>query len=184
MKKISDELKKAIERMPEKEKNKLLLRLVQKDAMLVQQLEFKLLGSESVKDSKKEELLSRIERRRFVDDTPGWLMMNMRELSGDITRYYKVTKDKEGEIELLLALLITGIEKSMPMLKAKQHRAAKFADYVVKKTLLVLGKLSKLHEDYHTEYRKDVDKILRIIYHYEPTKLSAEEMALPKAFEV
>lgn len=181
---ISKELKQAIEEMPDKEKNKLLLRLIKKDWMLVQQLEFKLLGGEAIKDEKKEVILNRIEYYNFFNDTPGWLMMDLRDFSGDVTRYYKITKDKQGEIELLLKLLIDGMEKPKSMLRREHRRASKFAEYVVKKAWTILEKIDKVHEDFHIEFESDVNKLLGLLYEYEPTKIVAEAMALPGEFEV
>ena len=45
--KIPKEVEEAIKEMPEREKDKLLLRLIRKDELLIRKLEYELLGDES-----------------------------------------------------------------------------------------------------------------------------------------
>lgn len=58
--KISSELQRAILTMPEKEKDKLLLRLIAKDAMLIKKLHHQLLEDESDALQQREELIKNI----------------------------------------------------------------------------------------------------------------------------
>ena len=103
---IIPDLKQAITRLPEKEKDKLLLKLVAKDALLVERLEFELIEHGQTVDERRLTIREFIDRTvRLKQDTAGWIMMDMRTISGYISRHLKVTKDKYGEVELGLYML-------------------------------------------------------------------------------
>jgi len=181
--KIEKDLEQAILAMPQKDKDKLLLRLVRKDAALVEQLRFQLMEDEVDMESRLLEVKQYADqffRSSRYADTPGWVMMDMRSVSGEINRYVKTTKDKRGEIELQLYLLNKTFEACHEVLHKKQHRADKFSEYVVKRAQQVLNKLKRLHEDYHFEFEDDVQLMLKNIWAYPPTRTIAEEVGLPK----
>ena len=105
---ISKDLKEAIVMMPQKEKDKTLLRLIAKDEILMLRLEFELLELGETLQSRRDEIRTRILKiAKMKHDTPGWMMMDMRSLSGDIGQHVKITKDKYGDIELNLFMLNT-----------------------------------------------------------------------------
>ncbi|TAE00941.1 MAG: hypothetical protein EAZ97_04405 [Bacteroidetes bacterium] len=186
MAKISDDLKLAILEMPDKEKNKLLLRLIAKDFMLIAQLQHQLLEGEEDMKNKRSELLAHIqkylgtENNNSYSDTPGLLMMEMRDMNGNITRHVKITKDKLGEIELTLCLVNHAFAEHPNMLAQKAKRAENFAEYVVKKADFVLKKLEKIHEDYHIVFEDDTNKMLQFIANYQPCQPFAKSMNLPR----
>lgn len=108
MPKLPKELEKAVLSLPAKEKDKLLIRLIGKNELLIQQLYFQLLEDESDLPHKRAEIKNQILKvSKMYHDTAGWMMMDMRELNGRITNHIKITKDKYGEIELTLFLLNT-----------------------------------------------------------------------------
>ena len=187
--KISDELKKAIRMMPEPEKDKLLLRLVAKDALLVRKLQHQLLEDEVDMEAQREALAEQV-RTYFASDafvqwsyTPGLVMMELRNVSGTITRHVKVTKDKYGEVQLLLLLVNLPFRHQRPMLDKKIRRSDKFARYVVKKAQTALNKLSRLNQDYYIEFEKDVNEMLHHLSSYAPTAQLMEEYELPRQWE-
>ncbi|MEZ4900940.1 MAG: hypothetical protein R2822_03890 [Spirosomataceae bacterium] len=105
---MTNELKQAIVLMPQKEKDKLLLRLIGKDENLMQRLIFELIEQGDTLQIRRDDIKTRILRvAKMTHDTPGWMMMDMRSFSGDISHHLKITKDKYGEIELMLYLLLT-----------------------------------------------------------------------------
>ncbi len=183
--KITDELKKALQAMPEPEKDKLLLKLVAKDPLLVAKLHHQLLEDEADTEAHRAELHQEIAKISKYDfDTPGWLMMALRDYSGAIGRHVKVTKDKHGEVSLTVALVNEAFRGTNPtMLKAEQKRADNFADYVVKKAIFVLTKLKKIHEDYYLEFEDDVNEMLKQLHNYPPTAKLAKEAGLVKRWE-
>ncbi|MEM1134371.1 MAG: hypothetical protein AAGI07_00930 [Bacteroidota bacterium] len=183
MEKLSKELEAAIRAMPEPEKDKILLRLIRKDRLLIKKLQFELLSDEIKMKENREELISSIKHMSKVgySHTPGLLMMDMRDFSGSINEHVKVTKDKYDEVVLNLVLVNEFFKNNYErVLVGKERRADSFARYVCKKADTVLKKLSKMHEDYHLEFEEDVNEMLKLIYQYSPTKTEAEAMNLPK----
>jgi hypothetical protein len=182
MPKIPKHLEKAIVEMPQKEKDKLLLRLIAKDGLLTEKLEHQLLGDENDTLDRRRELKEQITEMATYEhyDTPGWLMMAMREKSGQITRHEKVTKDKFGEVFLLLALINEPFEHQKTMLDKKSRRADNFAEYVVKRAKVILNKANKLHSDYYVEIEDSVNRMLQSIHAYQPCQLYLKEHPLPK----
>lgn len=180
MAKIAKELKEAICQMPEKEKDKILLRLIAKDQMLIARLEHELFGDEAETKALAEEIKEDIDRVMNYDhDTPGWLMMAMRSINGDITRHVKITKDKTGEIELTLYLLSTTFKKQEDFLEEYSYRADKFAVYVCRRTDFILKKIIKLHSDLQFDYKNEVDFILHFLHTSSATKQDASYENIP-----
>ena len=180
--KIPKELQEAIVQMPDKEKNKLLLRLVAKDPLLVEKLQHQLLeGTADVTERRRdiEEKIAQMAEYQHYE-TPGWLMMSMRDRSGDITRHVKVTKDKLGEVQLTLQLVNLTFEKQQKMLRQKSKKAENFAEYVVKKADSVMKKLSKIHPDYFIELEDEVNQMLAYVHGYEPCQFFLRQIEVPK----
>ena len=187
--KIHDELKKAIRMMPESEKDKLLLRLVAKDTLLVRKLQHQLLEDEVDMENQRDDLAQQF-RDHFSSDsfarwsyTPGLVMMELRNFSGAITRHVKVTKDKYGEVQLLLLLVNLPFRHQRKVLEKRIRRSEKFAVYVVKKAQIILKKLAALNEDYYIEFEKDVNEMLRHLSDYSPTAQLMDEHKLPRKWE-
>lgn len=184
MAKIAKELKEAICQMPQKEKDKILLRLIAKDQMLIARLEHELFGDENETKSLAEEIKEDIDRMTsFNHGTPGWLMMAMRSENGAITRHVKITKDKIGEIELTLYLLSQTFKKQEKFLKEYAYRADKFGGYVCKRMDFALKKLIKLHPDLQFDYKNEVEFILNFLHTSPATKDDAFSENIPKDWE-
>ena len=173
MAKIEKALTQAIIEMPEKEKDKLLLRLIAKDSNLLNQLQFKLLEGERATQERKEEVKDYIRRKAEYYPayyySPGYLMMEMRDCSGAINEYRSVTKDKVGEIELQLDMLISLLEPNMKkLLSAPPRKVVKFLPYVVKRAGKIIDLLEKLHEDYHIEFAENLTRLGELIKQLDP----------------
>lgn len=187
--KISDELKKAIKNLPETEKDKLLLRLVAKDKMLVAQLNHQLLEDEVDAEDQREALVLHIQEHFSSEyfgewnHTPGLVMMEQRSFSGAISRHLRITKDKYGEIQLLLLLMNMPFRTQSKILYNNQHRADKFAPYVCKKAQDIFKKLDKIDRDYYVEFEKDVNEMLEHLHNYPPTKQLMKAYQLPNHWE-
>ncbi|MCU0354340.1 MAG: hypothetical protein MUD08_11485 [Cytophagales bacterium] len=186
MPKIAKHLEKAIVEMPQKEKDKLLLRLIAKDELLVEKLEHQLLGDANDTLDRRNELLEYVREMAAYPhyDTPGWLMMAMRDCSGRITRHEKVTKDKMGEVLLSLALVNEPFRKQKKLLDKKANRAENFAEYVVKKAKTVMGKVAKIHPDYYVELEDEVNAMLGFIHGYPPCYGFLAVNPLPKSWQI
>lgn len=187
--KISEELKKAIKNLPEPEKDKLLLRLIAKDCMLIAKLTHQLLEDEVDAEAQRE-ALSRQMQAHFASEgfeawnhTPGLVMMEQRSFSGAISRHVKITKDKYGEIQLTLLLVNMPFRAQSKILYDNQHRADKFASYVCKKAQDIFKKLAKIDRDYYVEFEKDVNEMLEHLRHYPPTQSLMAEYQLTFRWE-
>jgi len=106
--KFEQDFKNAISQLPSVEKDKLILRLLKYDLTLANRLQFVLLSKKNVAERRAEmEIIvkSNVEKMTNYFHSPGYLMMDMRYLSGEITTHVKTTKDKFGEISLNLLML-------------------------------------------------------------------------------
>ncbi|WP_338768946.1 hypothetical protein WAF17_08830 [Bernardetia sp. ABR2-2B] len=184
MAKIAKELKEAICQMPQKEKDKILLRLIAKDELLIARLEHELFGDENETKALAEEIKEEVDTMAsYNHGTPGWLMMAMRTENGAITRHVKITKDKKGEIELTLYLLSQTFKKQESFLKKYAYRADKFGAYVCKRMDFALKKLIKLHPDLQFDYKNEVEFILTFLHTNLATKGDAVIQDIPKDWE-
>ncbi|NIJ56052.1 hypothetical protein [Dyadobacter arcticus] len=180
---LPDLLKKAIVQMPVKEKDKLLLRLITRDKTLADRLQFELIEESSTIPERREDLMANIVRTStFNQNTPGWILMDMRNLSGDIAYHVKVTKDKIGGLELNLFLLNTFMDKYPNILKTYSSRADTCALYIAKKAHVILNGLEKLDEDYRVDYIKDTNRMLVSVYTL-CSKVYARQLDLPQQID-
>ena len=176
---LEPDLKKAIVHMPGVEKDKLLLRLIAKDATLTEKLQFELVERGQTIDERRELIRDFIRRTATLKaDSPGWLMMDMRTVSGYISRHLKVTKDKYGEVELMLYMLNTFYDHNAHLIQKYNSRSDKCAEYIAKRTDQVLKKAVKLDPDYHIEFSSEINKLLRWVYGNAPAHY-ARHMGLP-----
>jgi hypothetical protein len=182
MPKIPKELEQAIVSLPAKEKDKLLLKLIAKNELLIGQLHYQLLEDESDLKHKREEIKSTILRvSKMYHDTPGWMMMDMRDLNGRITTHVKITKDKYGEVELTLCLLNSFFDNQLPHLQTYSGKTETISLYIAKRTEFILNKLPKLHEDYYVEFDADINKLLNRVHAFCPAYY-ARQLNLPKTW--
>jgi hypothetical protein len=185
MVKIDDTLKKAICRMPVAEKDKLLLRLVAKEELLVKKLEFELLEKGETTDERQADIQRTIEKalirsQKDFNMTPGYLLMDLRSCNAMITEHVKITKDKFGEVTLTIFMLRRALEIHAGMLsKAPARRFDTLAPYVAKRIHTILAKAEKLHEDLHLEFRRDLNTLLSLVYAIPPLAASAKFAGVP-----
>ncbi|CAH0996033.1 hypothetical protein EMA8858_02163 [Emticicia aquatica] len=183
MPKLPKELEKAVLSLPSKDKDKLLIKLIGKSELLIQQLHFQLLEDESDLKIKREEIRNSILRiSKMYHDTPGWMMMDMRELNGRITHHVKVTKDKYGEVELTLYLLNSFFQNQLTHLEYYSGKTDSIALYIAKRTEFILNKLPKLHPDYYVEFERDINKLLENVHNYCPS-FYAKQLMIAKNWE-
>lgn len=180
---LTDALKKAIIQMPVKEKDKLLLRLIAKDQTLSDRLHFELIEDSATISERREEITNRIIRiSKFNQNTPGWILMDMRNLSGDISYHVKVTKDKMGAIELNIFLMNTFMSTYPHILKTYSSKADTCALYLAKKAQTILNGLNKLDEDYRVDFVKDTNQMLKHVYNL-CSKMYAKQLGVPEEWE-
>lgn len=164
-----------------KEKDKLLFRLIAKDEALVERLKFELLEDGSTKEEQREEIYEMITdgfgKYRYY--SPGYLLLVLRSLSGDINRHVKTTKDRYGEVQLNLLML----NKSLGLFgdkirKADYHKSRTLNNYVVKRTIKLVRLLRKMHEDYLLDFQEDIRGLGQNIDEQPLMKNLADELEL------
>jgi prenyltransferase beta subunit len=96
--------------------------------------------------------------------SPGWIMMDMRSLSGDIAYHIKITKDKYGEVELYLYLLNEFFEQHSQQLETYNSKSDKCSFYMAKKVQTLLNKLTKLDEEYYIDFEKNMAALLAYVH--------------------
>lgn len=177
---LDSDLKKAIVRLSGVEKDKLLLRLIAKDAVLTERLQFELVERGQTIDERRDLIRQYIDRTaNHKLDSAGWVMMEMRTVSGYISRHVKVTKDTYGEVELGLSMLNTFYERHAHLLAKYNSRSDKAAQYIAKRTDQILKKAHKLDPDYHIEFADDINKLLSWVHYAAPAHY-ARQLGLPK----
>lgn len=166
--KLSDELKLALKNLPGKEKDKLLFRLLPKDKKLVHQLEFKLLEHEETTEARRDEVRQYIINScsNYPEDyhSPMYLTWNLKDNSGKINYHVAVTKDKIGEIELNLLMLIENLGRNIERLQIEDKwQIRKLAEYVTTRIKKLHSLIAKLHEDYLLEFEDQINELREII---------------------
>lgn len=157
------EFKEAISHLSSKEKDKLILRLLKKDLMLAKRLHFELVSSITV-DEKREQMENRIiEKAKLMDDTfysVGYLNMDVRYLSGEITEHTKISGDKFGEVSLNILMLSEVLKhNNKNILKATPAKAQKFCVAVVARVFKIMLLIKKLNPDFMLEFEEPLQKL-------------------------
>ncbi|HPI30311.1 MAG TPA: hypothetical protein PLS26_07260 [Bacteroidales bacterium] len=161
------EFKKALQLLPGDVKDKLILRLLKNDLHLANQLRFKLVDTDSV-ENKREQVKTRVIKciqlatERYY--SAGYLLMDVREISGEINEHVSITKDKLGEISLNCLMLRHLLEQNNERITAeKQGKAYTLCIYIVARVYKILMLIQKQHEDLHLEFREDIEAIGKLI---------------------
>jgi hypothetical protein len=160
---LDEELKEALKQLPEKEKDKLIFRLLKHDLVLMERLRFEL-----IPDCGIEELRERLKQKtdKFFKifytnpDRPIGgedLYYYMRDMSGRINHHLNVTKDKYGEIELNIYLLHAALKAfQFNELDRLKYGNYKFCQYTINKSMRVLLLLLKLNADLRVDFREEL----------------------------
>ena len=165
--KFSQEFKEAVLHLSEKEKDKLLIRLLKKDQNLVNRLYFELIDDKTVDDHRLT-MENRVEERaKEITNSAkslNHLKMLTRYLSGEISEHVRITKDKFGEVSLNLLMLNLLLQHNKKLYKKSSARQAyKFNLYVIQRTFRSLILISKMHEDLYMEFEDDLNQLGNLI---------------------
>jgi hypothetical protein len=165
------ELKKAVLNLPLKEKDKLLLRLISKDKMLIKQLHFQLLEDESDLEQRIETLRKHLQQlfdigESQVNNAPGMsnfvgLSKLVKQASGMVNEHEKITKDKLSEVEFRIYILKRAIMMYPSLFGSSYQSAAhKLQKYIAGRIKHAVSKYEKIHEDHQFDYRDHFQEIL------------------------
>lgn len=161
------EFKEALSNLPPKEKDKLVLRLLRKDFVLAQKLFFELVETKTVEEKRTEIESSVIKQVNILTNSfysPGYMHMDLRMISGEISHHVKVTKDKFGEVSLNLLMLTEALTKNNLRLQtASYEKAYKCSIYIVARVFKLLVLIDKLHEDHFIDFQDDISSLGELI---------------------
>ncbi|CAN0585045.1 unnamed protein product, partial [Ectocarpus sp. 12 AP-2014] len=164
---FSKEFKEALSELPSKEKDKLLFRLLKKDLKLANRLSFELLDNRTVDERRsivEERLIKSVKNHAERFYSPGYFMMDLRYLSGDINEHVSITKDKFGEVSLNLTMLNTALELCNPKIEAAGlKKSQKLCIYILARTFKLLLLIDKMHDDYQLDFKDQVKELGRLI---------------------
>ncbi len=157
------EFKKALQELPDKEKDKLIFRLLRRDMDLAEKLHFELVDTDSIEDKRRnmETVISK-DIKRFSENyhSLDYIALEMRRISGKISHHVKITKDKFGEISLNLQMLNEVIDQnSFSLSHSKPQKSIKFYNYVIVRGFKILLLINLLHEDFLLDFKDDLKKL-------------------------
>ncbi|MFD2785252.1 hypothetical protein [Hymenobacter rubripertinctus] len=176
---LSPDLRKALLNLPQKEKDQLLARLVAQDAVLTEQLAFRLLEGEDGLELRRERLRQQVDDPvRGFHQTPNDLLHILRQLQQRLNYHAKITGDVPGEIELTLRLLRNVLHHQPGATRRLHGPTQPLLQHLVRRTQEVLGAIGKRHEDYQVEYAPAVNELLALLYASAAAPL-ARELGIP-----
>lgn len=163
------QFKKALQMLPDAEKDKLILRLLRLNVKLANKLRFELVDTDTVED-KREQMQEKITKSMHNISpsyhSAGLLLMEVRSISGEITEHVNITKDKFGEISLNCLMLRLLLKLYNEHIAAETYsKAYTLCIYVVARIFKILMLIQKQHEDLHMEFRDDIVNIGRYVAH-------------------
>lgn len=157
------EFKRTLQELPEKEKDKLILRLLRRDLDLAEKLYFELVDTDSIEDKRRiMEINISKQIHRFSENfhSLDYISIEMRNISGKISHHVKITKDKFGEISLNLQMLNEVIEQNdFSLMHSKPQKSNKFYNYVIVRTFKILLLIQALHEDFLLDFKEDLNRL-------------------------
>ena len=175
------ELKEAIIELSQKEKDKLLIRLINKDQMLIKQMHYKLLENDDDLRTRTAELNDRIiesfkileKQIARANDIKKYDVMNVhiRQLSGMVNEHASITKDKVSELELRLEIIYQCFYNfsTLYFLDYPNKSADKHFDYITARINSILAIYDKLHPDLQFDNK---EKLLFILESASNTSIS------------
>ena len=177
---LSPELRRALLQLPEREKDQLLTRLVAQDAVLTEQLAFRLLEGPEALETRRAALRTQVDDPvRGFHPTPNDLLVILRQLQARLAYHAKITGDVFGEIELSWRLL-RNVFQHQPATTARLHGPTQpLLQHLAKRTQEALKLTTKLHEDYHVELAETANAVLAALWQSGAAPL-ARELGLPQ----
>ena len=177
----SIDFKKVIKQLSDKEKEAIILKAVRRDAELYELLSYELLPEVTLEQVVAEtsgrihELMFNPTGRIFSKG----IQRSLRKSVKEIARFKRITKDVKGEADLHLYLLHLIFENFSAQFDSPYKSFFVTTARLVLRTMQLIQK--KLHEDYHLEYKPELDQMLAQLHSRSKSKNLS--FALPAAFE-
>ncbi|MCF6280577.1 MAG: hypothetical protein L3J14_09565 [Flavobacteriaceae bacterium] len=158
---FSKEFEEAISHLPATEKDKLILRLLKKDLILANRLQFELVDNGNVEERRiviEKHIVTNVKRMAERFYKISYLNMDVRYLSGDITEHVKITKDKYGDASLNLLLLVEVLRQNKGnILTARPPvKLRKFNTAIIARVFKVLLLINKMDDDLLLDFKEDL----------------------------
>ncbi len=183
---LTDEQKAMVRALAPKEKDKLLLRLIAKDALLLEQLTFTHLEDGASTDDRAGDFRT-IYKNRLGGWTgrisPGELMMQLRYCSGDLSRHVRVTKDKLGEVQLAVEMIHFALDDNTKAMRQRYRNAGrweKLALWIAKRLKTIIAKADKLHPDLWLDFEGQLNEVLLMVHDTPELNRAAEAQGVPR----
>jgi len=175
----SASFKKAIKQLSDREKEALLLKAVRRDAELYDMFSYEL-GEVTLEDlqERSQDLIHELLLNATGRSLTKALAKALRKAIKEIARFKKVTKDQKGEIELHLYTLGIIFGNYTGQFDSYYRVFYTSTARLLLKTIQLIRK--NLHEDYHLEYKADLDSYLEQIRN----RNKPLPVELPKEFEI
>ncbi len=169
------ELKNAILDLPTKEKDKLLLRLINKDQTLVEHLHFQLLEDENDLIDRTNIIYEKIDNQFKnyhhlinqinITRSHRQLLLCLKSLSGLINYHVQITKDKVTEFELRKYIIQESFTRYPYLFKenTQGENAEKLYQYQLGRLKLIGTLFEKFHEDLQADYQNKIEEICTFI---------------------
>lgn len=169
--------------MPLKEKDKLLLRLVAKDKLLIDQLQFKLVEEGLSTEIRRQIVQDKLDAiyRQNINNTKV-LFAEIREASSAITWHVKVTKDKYGEVDLLLNLLFDPFDMKPHMFSDYKYSDDRFCQFLAKRAKALCTKYDALDEEFKLDFATKLNKLVNHL-HNSSASYFAKSYEIPKEID-
>ena len=165
---FSKEFKKAIQELPNSEKDKLIFRLLKRDLDLANRLYFELVDVETVEDKRAAFEIEMLRKINYFSErfySVGYLLQDTRFLSGDITNHVKITKDKFGEISLNLKMLNHLLTINNKRIETVTYsKAYTLCIYVIARAFKILLLIKAIDEDYFLDFKENLSTLGKLIY--------------------
>ena len=177
---ISPAFRQTVKKLSDKEKEAIILKAARRDAELYDILSFELLEEVTLEDvyeqsaDKINELLMTASGRSLSKA----LTKALRKAIKEIARFKRITKDPKTEVELHLYTLRLIFSNFTGQFDSYYKAFFTATARLVLRTMQLIRK--NLHEDYHLEYKQELDEFLDLI-HERKKPLS---FSLPKEFEL
>lgn len=164
-------LKIAILDIPTKEKDKLLLRLINKDETLVEHLHFQLLEDESDLQNRVKIIYEKIDlqfkksnhliNQINIIRSHRQLLLTLKTLSGIVNYHVQITKDKVSEFELRKYILQESFTRYSYLFNkyTTGENAEKLFKYQAGRLKLIQSIFDKFHEDLKYDYENEIQQL-------------------------
>ena len=165
------ELKISILDLPTKEKDKLLLRLINKDETLVEHLHFQLLEDESDLQDRVKIIYEKIDlqfkksnhliNQINIIRSHRQLLLTLKTLSGIVNYHVQITKDKVSEFELRKYILQESFTRYSYLFNkyTTGENAEKLFKYQAGRLKLIQSIFDKFHEDLKYDYENEIQQL-------------------------